>query len=252
MPDRFPSLLVKLWIRSNIRYAETIICVSQAVKRCLPDHPKIQVIYDCLYPPVSIDDVPNKYEEESIIKLLYLSHYIRGKGQDLALEAFALAFAANNKLRLKFVGGDMRLEKNQQFKQLLIQRANDLDVQPYVTFAGPTQQVYQEIQQADIVLNFSESESFSMTCLEALTMGKPLIATNSGGPAELFEDGVSGILIAPGDIEKIFEAILLLSLRSDLRENFSKAGSSFVRNKFNVKGTFEKLLKIYDFILLKR
>ena len=38
----------------------------------------------------------------------------------------------------------------------------------------------------DMVLNFSEAESFSLTCLDALYYGVPLIATDCGGPAELF------------------------------------------------------------------
>ena len=56
------------------------------------------------------------------------------------------------------------------------------------------------------MLNFSESESFSMTCLESLYYGTPLIATDSGGPAELFKHGESGHLVPNRDVQAMAKA----------------------------------------------
>lgn len=264
MPNRFPTLLVKLWMKLNLSYSAYIICVSQAVKHCLTEHPKLQIIYDGLTPgntpehltakgksqpcmtPLRFNPLLLKQEKsESHIRLLYLGHYIPGKGQDLALEAFGRAYRQNPKLRLRFVGGDMGLPKNQQYRSQLIQRAHELDITQVVTFDGPIANASEAFAQADIALNFSESESFSHTCLEALACGLPLIVTNCGGPAELFEHGDSGYLIPNRDVEAGVKAILLLASDSETRTRFSGNSVHYVRRKFSSENTFKKLADVY-------
>ena len=248
MPDRFPRPLVNGWMRLNLAYSAYVICVSQAVKNCLADHPKLRVIYDGL--AYKVPEAANREEtEDETIRLLYLAHYIPGKGQDLALEAFGRAYRQNPKLKLRFVGGDMDLLKNQQYRAQLMRRANELGIMHAVTFDGPVSDVRKALAQADLALNFSESESFSMTCLEALAAGVPLIATDCGGPAELFEHGESGYLIANRDIEAGKNAILLLTRDLEMRRCFSQNSRYYVLRKFSAKNTSKKLADVYAEVL---
>ena len=248
MPNRFPRPLVSFWMKLNVAYSEYIICVSQAVKDCLTEHTKLRVIYDGL--AHEVPDAANREEtERESIHLLYLAHYIPGKGQDLALEAFERAYQQNPKLKLRFVGGDMDLLKNQQYLARLISQANELGVARAVTFDGPVSDASEAFAQTDIALNFSESESFSMTCLEALAYGVPLIATDCGGPAELFEHGESGYLIPNRDVEAGQQAILWLASDSDMRHRFSHNSVRYVRRKFSVENTFKKLADVYAKVL---
>ncbi|MEM6843694.1 MAG: glycosyltransferase family 4 protein [Bacteroidota bacterium] len=244
MPNRFPPLLVKFWMKLNLVYSTYIICVSKAVKQCLSDHSKLRVIYDSLASFPS-EFVFREHAEDGRIKLLYLAHYIPGKGQDIALEAFVNAYQQNPKLRFRFVGGDMGLEKNKQYKEYLEQRAKALEIYPVIEFNGATSNVAEELKQTDIFLNFSESESFSMTCLEALASGVPLVATDSGGPAELFEHGMSGYLVPNRDAEAGTKAILLLAEDKRIRKRFSQNGISYVRCKFSTENTVGKLTNLY-------
>lgn len=249
MPDRFPAQLMKIWVSLSLRYGESIICVSDSVKRKLPPHPKIRVIYDTLFPfepPVLINEEPNE-----CVRLIYLGHYILGKGQDYGLEAFALAYKENPKLLLNFVGGDLGIEKNKQFKRDLVDRAKFLQLNEVVAFGGPTLRPKDKIMAADIALNFSESESFSMTCLEALSLGIPLIATDCGGPAELFIHKESGWLIPNRDIIAMKEAILHLSENVEVRRKLNRNSPIFVRRKFAVSNTLEKLQALYLNVLNK-
>ena len=247
IPNRFPSILVYAWVRLNLKFSDTIICVSQAVKAGLEDHPKIKVIYDGL--PKFSYQRPRLDEEKEYFNLLYLGHYIRGKGQNLALEAFAQAFRQNSQMRLRFVGGDMGLEKNRRYKEELTKRAAELGVLEVVTFSGPTLNIEKEILAADIMLNFSESESFSMTCLEALTCGVPLIATDCGGPVELFEHKETGLLVANKDISAMCDAILQLLENPNLRKKFSEKSAKYVEVKFAVANTYLVLLNQYQLML---
>ena len=69
------------------------------------------------------------------------------------------------------------------------------------------EKISEEYLDAAIVLNFSESESFSLTCLEAMFYGRPVIATRSGGPSEIIDHNESGILVDVKDVDAMANAM---------------------------------------------
>jgi glycosyltransferase involved in cell wall biosynthesis len=115
-----------------------------------------------------------------------------------------------------------------------------------ISFQNHQEDMGEIYRKADILLNFSENESFSMVCLEALAYGKPLIATNSGGPAEIIDNGIDGLLIPNKDIDKMKDAILELSSDQFLREKFALNGPLKVRKRFNFEEQANKLGAIYQ------
>lgn len=98
-----------------------------------------------------------------------------GKGQDFALQSFAQVHETLPNWKLRLVGGDMGLKKNRDYIAKLKREAKRLNMERKIEWIAFTEDVELEYKQADIVLNFSESESFSITCLEALYFGRPLI-----------------------------------------------------------------------------
>lgn len=64
---------------------------------------------------------------------------------------------------------------------------------------------------ADVVVHTStKPEPFGIVMLEAMALGRPLIASRGGGPAEVISDGVDGVLISPGDPDRLSAAISTL------------------------------------------
>jgi len=232
MPFNQQPLLNRVWTALTLWCSDKVLAVSKAVRGQLPLSRKVQVLYN-----------PEHFEERllpseiligsGIVRCLYLSNYIAGKGQMIGLKAFAEAYRVNPSLRLLFVGGDMGLEKNRQLRKSLEQTAIQLGLQDVVTLQGYSDDVEQDIKQADIILNFSESESFSRTCLEACAFGRPVIATRCGGPEEIIDDGVSGFLVPVGDAPAMTEAMLKLAEDADLRKRMGQAGSIIVRARFS-------------------
>jgi glycosyltransferase involved in cell wall biosynthesis len=244
LPSAMPESLRNIWIRLAHKYADRVIAVSQAVINELPLHPSNTLIYD----PVKFTEryPPKRNEDNGTVRILYMANYINGKGQQYALEAFANAYAKNNTLRLKFTGGDMGLEKNKQFKRDLQQTAAQLGVKDVVAFEAFSPVAEHEVKSADIALNFSLSESFSMTCLEAAFYGTSLIATRCGGPEEIIQDKVSGLLVPIKDVAAMTEAILILANDRELRNQYASAGQQYVRSRFAVEkfvAEFEDVLK---------
>jgi glycosyltransferase involved in cell wall biosynthesis len=174
---------------------------------------------------------------------------MQGKGQDLALKAFETAYKQNNRLRLRFAGGDMGMAKNKEFRQQLEVTAAQAGLGEVVQFSGFVTDTEAAMKAVDIVLNFSESESFSLTCLDALFFGTPLIASDCGGPAELFEHERSGLLVPNRDVPAMSAAIGRLAASMGMRQQFAAAGRTYVRQKFAPAHTYLSLAALYRQVL---
>ncbi len=242
LPSVMPGALRKIWINCGLKYSHRMIAVSDAVLKQLPAHPKAVRVYD----PVQLtENLPEKdYTVKDTISILYLANYIQGKGQDAALEAFAIAYEQSKKITLTFMGGDMGLEKNRAFKQSLEERTKELGLSEVVQFAPFNSNIEASIKEADIVLNFSEAESFSMTCLEAAFYGTALAATRCGGPEEIINNGYTGITVPVKNINAMSDAILRLAEDAALRKQYAIAGKAYVRNKFNTEEYKQQMRQI--------
>ncbi len=249
LPQSLVQPLARTWRWLAGVGASRVVCVSQAVRRYFDADPKNQVVYDPL-PGTERHPAPtHPPRPDGTIELLYLSNYMQGKGQDLALKAFAAAYQQDNRLRLRFAGGDMGMAKNQEFRQQLEATAARAGLGAAVQFGGFVTDVEAAMKAADIILNFSESESFSLTCLDALYYGTPLIASDCGGPAELFEHEKSGLLVPNRDVAAMTAAIGRLAADAALRTRFAEAGRVFVRQKFAPAATYQALGELYRQVL---
>ena len=247
LPQTLPQPLACTWRWLAEHAAQQVLCVSKAVRSYFaPGNAWVRTVYDPL--PARGEKLP-LYEVSDVInrplRLLYLSNYIRGKGQNLALEAFRLAYIRNPNLRLHFVGGDMGMVKNQEFRCELEATVQATGLAQVVHFDGFAADTEAAMKAHDIVLNFSEAESFSLTCLDALYYGVPLIASDCGGPAELFEAGKSGLLVPNRDVPAMAEAISALTANRSMRQQFSVASRAFVRQKFSPESTYLQLADCY-------
>jgi L-malate glycosyltransferase len=240
LPSKFPSALVKVWSLAQDRFARKVICVSNAVRAQLPFTRKVVVIGN------ELPEHPIEYHSQNSRILLYPANYIQGKGQEYALESFALIHARYPQWKLRFVGGDMGLIKNRHFKDLLIRKSKMLGLENQVEWHDFSENITGHYLGAAIVLNFSESESFSMTCLEALYCGRPVIATRCGGPEEIIDDNISGQLVNLRDVKGMSEAIESLICSASIRENMGAKGYLNVREKFSFENTGKKLLEVYN------
>lgn len=83
----------------------------------------------------------------------------------------------------------------------------DLGMAGRVVFTGDRRDVYDWFDAIDVAVHASWGEAFGLVLVEAMALGTPVVATSVGGPAEIIEDGVSGLLVAPGDHRAMADAI---------------------------------------------
>ncbi len=241
MPSKFPSVLVRFWCFWHRSLASCIVTVSKAVQRELP---MSSVIIGNELPLEEIDHVPS-----SSRILLYPANFIRGKGQENAIRSFVMISNAYPEWKLRFVGSDMGLPKNAEFKKELMVMTSDLGVQDKVEWCDFSNDMMHEYLNSSIVLNFSESESFSLTCLEALFYGRPVIASDSGGPSEIVDQNESGLIIQCGNVLAMSQALGDLMKDQFRRQQMGILGRNRVRDRFSVQQTTYLLRERYRSIL---
>lgn len=244
LPSSLQASLRKLWTNSAQKNSAFVVAVSDAVLNQLPKNKNTIRIYDS----VALEErLPYTAHESELKTFLFLANYTKGKGQEYALASFAKAYATQKNIRLKFVGGYLGLDKNKNFRAALETQCRTLGIEEAVSFDDFEKDTERLIKEAYVLLNFSEAESFSMTCLEASFYGTPVIATRCGGPEEIIENNKTGLLVAKKDIDAMAVALQTLAADTSLRNQFSIAGRSYVRTKFSQQlflEQFQKLLSI--------
>lgn len=128
------------------------------------------------------------------------------KGQRVFLEAAALVGSTRPDVRFAVVGGAV-LGWEGSYPDELRQMAHQLGLGTRVHFAGHQSDVYPWYDALDVVVHASAREPFGLVLVEAMALGRPLVAAAAGGPMEVVEDGVSGLLVPPGDPAALAQAV---------------------------------------------
>jgi glycosyltransferase involved in cell wall biosynthesis len=224
------------------RQADALVCCSHAVARDVGERQvHVEVIHDSQ--PFDVGPPPEIRSE--VKEIVYVGNFLPGKGHDLALEALAIIGEGFPNVKLRFVGRVDDSPISNEFRRRLDRLIEKLGLVDRVAFDGFKLDIVSEMRRGDIVLNMSESESFSMVCLEALRSGVPLVASDCGGPSELFEHGRSGWLVPNRDVAAAAEAIKTLAGDTEMRRSFGLEGLKFALGNFDVRMNAERLDALY-------
>lgn len=162
------------------------------------------------------------------------------KALDVMLRGFALAVAANPGARLKLVlVGQGELEAD------LRRLTTELDLDDRVVFAGFRTDVPVVMRSFDIFALTSNFEGFGLVLLEAMSAGRPILATGVSAIPEVVADGVTGILI-PRQDDQAFADTLTRMLDPDLRARLGGGGVARVRDQFRLSVMVQRTLALYD------
>ena len=119
-------------------------------------------------------------------------------------------------------------------------------------FTGARQDVPDVMNAMDVVVHTSvRGEPFGRVIIEAMSVGRPVVATRAGGVPEFVHDGVDGMLVAPGDSGELAAVIERLLRDPALRARLAAGASAAVRN-FSLDHHVAEMTRLYDRILLDR
>ncbi|MDC0189407.1 glycosyltransferase, partial [Flavobacteriales bacterium] len=97
----------------------------------------------------------------------------------------------------------------------------ELGLKNHVHFLGKSNEIENVLKKSDLFLLPSNSESFGLVALEAMSCGTPVITTRSGGIVELVIDGKTGFTCSVGDVEAMSEKAINLLSNSEQYVNMS-------------------------------
>jgi glycosyltransferase involved in cell wall biosynthesis len=237
--DRLPPL-GKHCVSAIFQHCAYVITLSESwskyyISTCGLDTDKVGVLHNPVELPV---ELPVRGGVEKI-RLVFLGRIGKRKGAFDLIQAFAsLSLTEKKRAELTLAGDGEVL----QAKELV----EALSLQDFVKLPGwiNTQQRDQLLREADAFILPSYNEGLPVAMLEAMAWELPVIMTPVGGIPEIVKHEKNGILVNPGDIQQITEAIETLirdeSLRLAMGKNARQQVASFDIHNYN-----NALLAIY-------
>ena len=96
-----------------------------------------------------------------------------------------------------------------------------------------------------IVDRWNDTETLGVVLIEAMTFGKPVVASRVGGIPDVVKHNKNGILVAEKDPQALADAIEKLIQEPELRRRLGRNGLQFVKNHYNWKSIIDKTRHLY-------
>lgn len=170
---------------------------------------------------------------------------IKDKGADVVLSALPLIRERVPAARLRFVGGGPMLG-------VLAERVDALGLGDTVELVGHADDVRPHLADFDLVVLASRREGLPLVLLEAMAMGRPVVATTVGGTPEVVLDGETGLLVPPGDWRALADAIVRVLSDTERARRMGEAGRQVVEERFRLSQMVGRIDSMYSELLAAR
>ncbi len=232
-------------VRTVLKEASIVIAQSEDIKRFaeelyLPER-EINVIPLGLantgFAPL---DRKTLSMEDDKFYVISIGRMAKIKGYDFLIKAIGLLKSKGENISLILIGDGPE-------RASLERLSADLGLTDRVKFTGwiSGERKFQYLSACDIYVMSSIHEGFGMVLLEAMSCALPIIATNKGGQTRIIEDGKSGILIPPADIEQLAAAIVALKQNAGQRKAISLYNKEHVK-QYGIASAKEKYLELFN------
>lgn len=220
---------------ATARLCSAIVAVSSATRDSLVEQG---------YPPERVVTIHNGIEPASPVEPVRLADGA------IVLEVARLADVKGQKELIRaverldatavLVGRD--LEQEGRYERELQRTAEGARV----VFAGYRDDVPALLAGCDVFCLPSRMEGLPLVVLEAMARAKPVVASAVGGTPELVVDGETGILVPPGDVAALADALAALLADPDRAKRMGEAGRTRVEREFSLAASTARVLSLYS------
>ncbi|MBW4933413.1 glycosyltransferase family 4 protein [Marinobacter sp. F4206] len=230
--------------------ASKIVCVSKrleeelATRSTLPPN-KVKLIYNGVDPAPFLNPSKADLRQELGLRpetnlVVSVGNIRPAKGYEYLVEASLCMAESDPDTHFVVVGH----QRKALFEKLTSQ-ISTASPKPKIHWLGFREDVADVLRQADIFLLPSVSEGFSISTVEAMMAGVPVIATRSGGPEEIIADGETGFLIPVRDSAAIVAAIERLKA-PEIHQGIVAKARSTAREKFGLATMLQEYRGLYQ------
>ena len=228
-----------LFYKNLFDNAYTVVAVSESLKALLSekfsvDSSKIRVIPNFIN--TDFFSPQEKGENNNHFTFLTVCFLEKKKRIERLIEAFNIAFKGDDKVRL-IIGGDGPERSH------IIEKITNYNLQGNVKLLGMLSQtqVRDKMRFCDCFVLASDVETFGVVLIEAMSIGKPVISTISGGPEDFINEDVG--LVVERDLHAVANALIIL------RNNPGKFNPVTIRNyileNFSSEVVSDKVVRLY-------
>jgi len=230
--------------------SDAVTAVSESLKKDTYTHfstsKKISVIPNFIpvsEEKVSVDQkIRMRYSKIDEPILCHISNFRKVKRVEDVMRVFAKVNAVKPSNLLLVGDGPERF--------LIEELCRELDLCTRVKFLGKIQDPRHVLELADLFILPSETESFGLAALEAMSVGVPVISSNTGGIPEVNKHGVSGLLSDVGDIDDMAKNALSILESKETLDKFKK-GAHKQALEFDINKIVQQYEDLYKEVVSK-
>jgi glycosyltransferase involved in cell wall biosynthesis len=191
--------------RFSLRGVSRVIAVSEAIAEHVAkkgfDAARITVVHNGVPP---LESLPERHVPAGVWTLGMTALFRPRKGLEVLLEAMAILRSQGLPVRLRAVGAF----ESPEYEAEIGRRVQQLGLSEHILWTGFQRDINAQLQQMDLfVLPSLFGEGLPMVILEAMAAGVPIVATQVEGTPEAIRHGRDGLIVPPGNAEKLAHAI---------------------------------------------
>ncbi|MEK7232973.1 MAG: glycosyltransferase family 4 protein [Elusimicrobiota bacterium] len=169
-----------------------------------------------------------------------IARFDKVKGHEIFIDAVVRLKAKVRGLRARCAGEGLLLER-------LRWQLKPAGLEGVVEFLGRVADKWAFMSACRVgVVSSVGSEAISRAVLEWMAMGRPVIASNVGGISDLIDDGVTGLLVPPGDPAALAEALCALLLDPQKAQAYGRNARARWEKEFGLNTFYEETQRVYD------
>ena len=230
---------------ANAKFVTTCTGYNKAHLERVTEH-RIELVYHGLDLTV-VEAIPRPSHNDQFPLILSVGQLKEKKGFPYLIKACRLLKNQGYGFRCEIIGEGSR---RGELETLIA----ELKLQDMVMLRGilPNTEVMTRYTQATlfvlpcVIARDGDRDGIPNVLLEAMTNCVPVVSTNLSGIPEVVQDGVTGLLIDPGDEEAMAEAIARLLNDAQLRERLGRKGCQWVEERFNIRTNIGRLIELLE------
>lgn len=172
--------------------------------------------------------------------ILIVARLVPQKNHEVLLRAFAKLPEHLQDWRLSVVGDGVH-------REYLMNLAEQLKISERIDWHGYMPNPFPYYRRASIFVLPSQYEGQSNAVLEAMSLGLPVIVSDTPTLAEMVDDGTNGVVVRCGDVDSLAAALVQLASDCELRERLGKGG----RERVMMRHDMPAVLRVWDATLMK-
>jgi glycosyltransferase involved in cell wall biosynthesis len=237
--------------------ASMVLPVSESIGNVIRDtgisEEKVQVLLSGISKKAAEPSPPSR-ETSAILKKITgqpiigtVANLFPRKGLEYLVQAVGNLKESFDNILLVIVGtGDA------QYESQLRKQIQDLNLTQHVLFTEFQEYPELFVSQFDVFVLPSIQEGFGIVLLEAMALGKPIVASNVGGIPEIVQHEKTGILVKAADVEELSKGVLTLLNDPNKRRKMGEQAQKRAAEYFSVERMMERLYGLYEDVLAKR